>query len=43
MFHTNAGHVTLNDDSYNADCGIATGNPYEELVADSMKSGVRVE
>ena len=26
VFHTNAGHVTLHDDAYNADRLIATGN-----------------
>ncbi len=43
VFHTNAGHVTLNDDAYNAERMIATGNPYKELVADLMKRGVQVE
>jgi intracellular sulfur oxidation DsrE/DsrF family protein len=43
VFHTNAGHVTLNDHSYNADRNIATGNPYKELVADLQKRGVRIE
>jgi len=43
VFHTNAGHVTLNDSSYNADRNIATGNPYNELVADLMKRGVQIE
>lgn len=43
VFHTNAGHVTLNDASYNADRMVATGNPYKELVADLMKRGVEVE
>ena len=43
VFHTNAGHVTLNDNSYNADRMVATGNPYKELVADLMKRGVQVE
>jgi intracellular sulfur oxidation DsrE/DsrF family protein len=43
VFHTNAGHVTLNDNSYNIDRMIETGNPYKELVADMMKSGVKVE
>ena len=43
VFHTNAGHVTLNDDAYNAERMIATGNPYKELVADLMKRGVRIE
>ena len=43
VFHTNAGHVTLNDSSYNADRNVATGNPYRELVADLMKRGVQIE
>ena len=43
VFHTNAGHVTLHDNSYNADRNIATGNPYRELVQDLMKRGVQVE
>lgn len=43
VFHTNAGHVTLNDDAYNLERNIATGNPYKELVADLMKRGVKVE
>jgi intracellular sulfur oxidation DsrE/DsrF family protein len=43
VFHTNAGHVTLNDDAYNADRNITTGNPYKELVADLQKRGVRIE
>jgi intracellular sulfur oxidation DsrE/DsrF family protein len=43
VFHTNAGHVTLNDDAYNAERMVATGNPYKELVAELMKRGVQVE
>jgi intracellular sulfur oxidation DsrE/DsrF family protein len=43
VFHTNAGHVTLNDASYNADRLVTTGNPYKDLLADLMKRGVQVE
>jgi len=43
VFHTNAGHVTLNDSAYDADRMIATGNPYKNLVADLMGRGVQVE
>jgi intracellular sulfur oxidation DsrE/DsrF family protein len=43
VFHTNAGHVTLNDRAYNAERNIATGNPYKQLVTDLMKRGVRIE
>lgn len=43
VFHTNAGHVTLNDKAYDAERSVATGNPYKELVLDLMRRGVRVE
>ena len=43
IFHTNAGHVTLHDEAYNADRNIATGNPYRKLVRDLMERGVQVE
>lgn len=43
VFHTNAGHVTLHDESYNAERNITTGNPYKGLVADLMKRGVQIE
>lgn len=43
VFHTNAGHVTLNDEAYDAERMVATGNPYKGLVADLMKRGVEVE
>jgi intracellular sulfur oxidation DsrE/DsrF family protein len=43
IFHTNAGHVTLHDQAYNAERSIATGNPYRKLVTDLMDRGVRVE
>ncbi|HEY4281949.1 MAG TPA: hypothetical protein VGM62_02720 [Chthoniobacterales bacterium] len=43
IFHTNAGHVTLHDQAYNADRGIATGNPYRKLLTDLMERGLQVE
>ena len=43
VFHTNAGHVTLHDRSYDAARNIATGNPYRDLVFGLMNSGVKVE
>jgi len=43
IFHTNAGHVALHDQSYNKDRNIATGNPYKQLIADLMARGVEVE
>src|SRR5260370_3971527 len=43
VFHTNAGHVTLNDIAYNAERTVATGNPYKKLLLDLMKLGVQIE
>ena len=43
VFHTNAGHVTLRDEAYNAERMVATGNPYKHLLAELMKRGVEVE
>jgi len=43
VFHTNAGHVTLTDDSYNAERKMVNGNPYKKLLAELMKRGVEVE
>ncbi|MGO8080904.1 DsrE family protein [Rhizobium leguminosarum] len=43
VFHTNAGHVTLDDAAYNSSRNIATGNPYKKLVADLIDIGVKVE
>ena len=43
VFHTNAGHVTLRDESYNAERTVATGNPYKQLLVELMKRGVEVE
>ncbi|ESY94398.1 DsrE family protein [Mesorhizobium sp. LNHC209A00] len=43
VFHTNAGHVTLHDSAYNSERGIATGNPYRDLVDHLVKRGVKIE
>ena len=43
VFHTNAGHVTLDNNAYNADRNIETGNPYKKQVTNLMSSGVQVE
>ena len=43
VFHTNAGHATLNDNSYNVDRNVSTGNPYKGLLADLMRRGLEVE
>lgn len=43
VFHTNAGHVTLDDEAYNLSRKIRTGNPYKQLIADLIRSGVKME
>jgi intracellular sulfur oxidation DsrE/DsrF family protein len=43
VFHTNAGHVTLNDEAYNTDRNVTIGNPYKELIAGLMKRGMQIE
>ena len=43
IFHTDAGHVTLDDRAYNAARHVTTGNPYRGLLASLMKKGVQVE
>ena len=43
VFHTTAGHVTLNDTAYNAARNIETGNPYRLLVVDLVRRGVKIE
>jgi intracellular sulfur oxidation DsrE/DsrF family protein len=43
VFHGNAAPLVLNDDSYNADHHVQTGNPYGKLVTALMKQGVQIE
>lgn len=43
VFHTNAGHVTLNHVAYNKSRSIETGNPYAGPVAQLIDRGVSVE
>ncbi|CAN5610254.1 hypothetical protein BH10ACI4_BH10ACI4_28530 [soil metagenome] len=43
VFHTNAGHVTLTDEAYNAERNITTGNPYKHLIADLIRRDVHIE
>jgi len=43
VFNTNAGHPLLNDQAYNAERGITTGNPYKDLITDLMSRGVHIE
>ncbi len=43
VFHTNAGHVTLNDMAYDAERNVATGNPYRTLIAELQGRGAQIE
>ncbi|MDE3819654.1 DsrE family protein [Sinorhizobium meliloti] len=43
VYHTNAGHLTLHDEAYNASRKIAAGNPNRDLIADLVTRGVKVE
>jgi len=43
VVHSNAGHVTLDHEAYNADRNIKTGIPYRDLVTDLMSRGGQVE
>jgi intracellular sulfur oxidation DsrE/DsrF family protein len=43
IFHGDAAFLILNDDSYNANRHIATGNPYKDLLNELMKKGVQLE
>lgn len=43
VFHTNAGHVTLNNEAYNASRNISTGNPYKHLLAGLIRRGTKIE
>ncbi|KQV18301.1 sulfur reduction protein DsrE [Rhizobium sp. Root1203] len=43
VFHTNAGHLTLHDEAYNASRKIAAGNPNKDLIASLMQLGVKIE
>lgn len=43
IFHTDAGHVVLEDEAYNSFRSIKTGNPYKHLIANLIDQGVQVE
>jgi intracellular sulfur oxidation DsrE/DsrF family protein len=43
IFHGDAAYLMLNDDSYNANRHVQTGNPYGKLIAGLMKQGVQIE
>lgn len=43
VFHGVAGYMTLNDDAYNQNRKVTTGNPYKGLVANLIADGVQLE
>jgi intracellular sulfur oxidation DsrE/DsrF family protein len=43
VFHGDAAYLVLNDQSYNADRHVQTGNPYGKLIAGLMSQGVQFE
>ncbi|MBX9638303.1 MAG: DsrE family protein [Mycobacteriaceae bacterium] len=43
VFHTNAGHVTLDDQTYNTNRHVATGNPYKAVIEGLMAKGAQIE
>ena len=43
VFHSEAAYMTLNDRAYNAYRKVSTGNPYKQLIAGLIGSGVQIE
>jgi intracellular sulfur oxidation DsrE/DsrF family protein len=43
IFHGDAAFLVLNDETYNANRHVATGNPYKGLLNELMQKGVQVE
>jgi intracellular sulfur oxidation DsrE/DsrF family protein len=43
VLHGDAAYIVLNDDAYNINRHVETGNPYGKLIAGWMKQGVQVE
>ncbi len=43
IFHGDAAHLVLNDESYNANRHVVTGNPYKDLLNGLMNQGVQLE
>ncbi|MBV8461346.1 MAG: DsrE family protein [Candidatus Eremiobacteraeota bacterium] len=43
IFHGDAAHLILNDDSYNKNRHVNTGNPYKVLLNDLIAQGVHLE
>lgn len=43
VFHGDAAFIVLNDDAYNSNRHVQTGNPYGKLLAGLMSQGVHIE
>lgn len=43
VFHGDAAYLILNDDAYNANRHVQTGNPYGKIIAGLMQQGVQFE
>lgn len=43
IFHGPAAYMTLNDQAYNANRKVSTGNPYKGLIEGLLASGVQIE
>jgi intracellular sulfur oxidation DsrE/DsrF family protein len=43
VLHGDAAYLVLNDEAYNINRHVKTGNPYGKLIAEWMKQGVQVE
>jgi intracellular sulfur oxidation DsrE/DsrF family protein len=43
VLHGDAAYIVLNDDAYNVNRHVKTGNPYGQLIAGWLKQGVQVE
>ena len=43
IFRGDAAYLILNDESYNANRHVATGNPYKKILNDIMAKGVQLE
>jgi len=43
IFHGDVAYLVLNDDSYNANRGVSTGNPYRGQLNELMNLGVQLE
>jgi intracellular sulfur oxidation DsrE/DsrF family protein len=43
IFHGDAAHLVLNDETYNANRHVATGNPFKKVLNGLMQKGVQLE